>query len=1201
MANEMSATPTAPTTHSLRGNGDVTDEDVTFLNNNHNQTYYTPQQQQQQRGIKLKPTLPKAKLQQFLQHDPRGVRRPGQSPPSQPPPSYGRDYSDSYDDDDEYFHPTPEQAVHYKQYQNQIEFLVQQHQKNSVIPSSTSQQQLEQQKQQPAPVTPNEPVKESPIPRPIYFDHETSHFNNRTPLHIYSDDVYASAPRNAQEIFSAEREKYVATLDTKYEVVSFIESELDREEPLLLPVEYTPEEVEVLESNYQQTIEEIAHCTTTFCPDQKLLYDRAIRISMELDSPEHIYYYRKCRFDRILALKDPEDCQSAIYPIIEQLMPRVLKSIEKTTMLQTGERLENYIGFNYNAPFWFYGAGDIWRRSLHNSSLLRKEMDKHGDACHSLHEALNQCVEDGTKTDDDCYYLYTQSKSCNAGLNCRYLRLPLLNCLNANQFTNYEGVTACVEMLPNYATCQDHYTPPPASISVDIHDILDQQDLPSFKKNMTELTTDIRREKYDEMLLAFENRAKELIKIYKDPDDLTPEETQAKVQRANSFFNFNLFFSPEAHFEQEQRQPTEDYSDAELIFLFKHKHLPLAESKKRLAELSIANEPVNPYDELFFSDEIALQPVLHSLEDQKKIYDEQIALFKKFHEDLAETKEGITNRVDAHLSLLSQIREQVKKRFHPENHEEYPDIKNVMYFDNYWGMYFAYQPILNTSYPVFPLNHLYHYQDFEYDWVDPKGTITSVPFLRIDRVGQNFSPSLFTKEIIKHYPRQRLMTCMDDLDCDKQNKQSGAYLGFPQLDDMAYLNHYRMYFKDRDMYFTCWANDTTCVPSRFPDDNYGTFRDSGHFSRSWFFRPDRFEYYSYDPVSGDRLVYSIGDKKVFTYTKGGLVSIVPEESDLHQQVQQVFRTQTKIWEREAVNIMLERQKKENILKAHVQQGGSLLSRDVQNTQFDDRIPFTVHPFASYADNLNAYRYYLKIKEREQTHQIDLLANDPSLDSRERIKYKFRKHFQFYDPITTLHDDDANKIRDALILSYHELKLSRHPLGSVIMTEMPPRVGDRLDLASKMQQDALYNYLSLLRHDSNAAVMFDTNPDSPQVKLYMTKHNLTSFEQYAALVAFAQEFQKELVDEFQMLELNEMKHYQEFLAKKATEAANLKLTYTEKLTRLFKLHEKYGKVAPNLHTFNAQFGFHPDGIHHHNEARKDTPRLIDPEDLFTFGV
>jgi hypothetical protein len=169
-----------------------------------------------------------------------------------------------------------------------------------------------------------------------------------------------------------------------------------------------------------------------------------------------------------------------------------------------------------------------------------------------------------------------------------------------------------------------------------------------------------------------------------------------------------------------------------------------------------------------------------------------------------------------------------------------------------------------------------------------------------------------------------------------------------------------------------------------------------------------------------------------------------------------------------------------------------------------------------------------------------------------------------------------------------------------MREMPPRVADRYD-SDIERRPTLYNYLNVLKLDPNAAVMFDVSEDSPLVINYMRRHNLSSFDQYQEVIQYAQSFQEELINEFQMLEVNEMTKYQEFLAERAKNASNLKLTYTEKLVRLFKLYEKYGQLAPNLEMYCSPFGWAPEGVHFATEEVYTPKNIQDPTDFFTFGV
>eukprot|EP00461_Guttulinopsis_vulgaris_P007727 UN07777 len=77
---------------------------------------------------------------------------------------------------------------------------------------------------------------------------------------------------------------------------------------------------------------------------------------------------------------------------------------------------------------------------------------------------MKQCLADPSKPQDYCYRLYGHSLVCESGVNCDYLRFPMMQCLQTHAIPDYEALKNCMQSIPNYTKCTKAPAPPPTDV-----------------------------------------------------------------------------------------------------------------------------------------------------------------------------------------------------------------------------------------------------------------------------------------------------------------------------------------------------------------------------------------------------------------------------------------------------------------------------------------------------------------------------------------------------------------------------------------------------------------------------------------------------------------------------------------------------------------------------------------------------------------
>ena len=123
--------------------------------------------------------------------------------------------------------------------------------------------------------------------------------------------------------------------------------------------------------------------------------------------------------------------------------------IERKRLTISPDPLKYYNGINYLSPFWFEGAGEIWRRVSHGSSKVSVR------DCLRIRRDSEQCLQDSTQSEEYCFRLYAQQAICESGTHCPYLRFPLMKCLSSSQ--TRPQIDECLTNVPNFTDCKHAY------------------------------------------------------------------------------------------------------------------------------------------------------------------------------------------------------------------------------------------------------------------------------------------------------------------------------------------------------------------------------------------------------------------------------------------------------------------------------------------------------------------------------------------------------------------------------------------------------------------------------------------------------------------------------------------------------------------------------------------------------------------------
>ena len=147
----------------------------------------------------------------------------------------------------------------------------------------------------------------------------------------------------------------------------------------------------------------------------------------------------------------PHHLSSPIAIVISKVNPWVFELVQKKRQSISPDPLQGYDGIKFGSPFWYEGAGDIWRRVSHGSKLVTVK------DCERVRNIAEECLRNPANANDYCYRLYGHSIVCEAGVHCPYLRFDFIRCLQEHHLTDFAAVRNCVENVPQYKPCTKGY------------------------------------------------------------------------------------------------------------------------------------------------------------------------------------------------------------------------------------------------------------------------------------------------------------------------------------------------------------------------------------------------------------------------------------------------------------------------------------------------------------------------------------------------------------------------------------------------------------------------------------------------------------------------------------------------------------------------------------------------------------------------
>jgi hypothetical protein len=192
-------------------------------------------------------------------------------------------------------------------------------------------------------------------------------------------------------------------------------------------------------------LHEIIQCDNEYCADLQSMYLDAAILTIKNYYPEKDALFVQCEKNQ----RPDHECGAIFNTNLNISQPKLASLLEKKRLTISPDPLKYYNGIHYLSPFWFEGAGEIWRRVSHGSTKVSVR------DCQRIRRDSEQCYKDGKQSPDYCFRLYSQQAICESGTHCPYLRFPLMKCLS--QSTNQREIDDCLLSVPNYYECKAGY------------------------------------------------------------------------------------------------------------------------------------------------------------------------------------------------------------------------------------------------------------------------------------------------------------------------------------------------------------------------------------------------------------------------------------------------------------------------------------------------------------------------------------------------------------------------------------------------------------------------------------------------------------------------------------------------------------------------------------------------------------------------
>jgi hypothetical protein len=198
-------------------------------------------------------------------------------------------------------------------------------------------------------------------------------------------------------------------------------------------------------------VTQIIRCDDQYCEGLSDMFMDTILVAIHVKYPEMQRDIEQCIDEHGLEAKP---CTAMFMEAINRVNPMVYDLIEQKRRLISPDPLINYDGLQYISPFWFTGAGDIWRRidgrskrvNITNCNIVQKNLDE----CLALPQ---------NKRNNGCFIEYSHAKMCAPGVHCPYLRLPMTQCMYNEAINDYRDLDYCFSTISKFDKCKDGFVP----------------------------------------------------------------------------------------------------------------------------------------------------------------------------------------------------------------------------------------------------------------------------------------------------------------------------------------------------------------------------------------------------------------------------------------------------------------------------------------------------------------------------------------------------------------------------------------------------------------------------------------------------------------------------------------------------------------------------------------------------------------------
>jgi hypothetical protein len=212
-------------------------------------------------------------------------------------------------------------------------------------------------------------------------------------------------------------------------------------------------------SELDDYVTDLVRCDDEYCPDFPQLLSESIFEISRLQHPQLYTEMVRCNDELLSKLKldsnsDYGDvCKEMVVKATQTALPTLDSLCDAKRFSSSPDPLYGYHGMDFPDPFWFEGAGEVWRRTSSGSVKITI------DDCKKVRRVAEQCLLDETKPNDYCFHLYQHAIMCEPGTNCPYLRLPMVRCTYLHNQVDYKSLKDCIDLLPNVEKCRQGWVP----------------------------------------------------------------------------------------------------------------------------------------------------------------------------------------------------------------------------------------------------------------------------------------------------------------------------------------------------------------------------------------------------------------------------------------------------------------------------------------------------------------------------------------------------------------------------------------------------------------------------------------------------------------------------------------------------------------------------------------------------------------------